>query len=611
MLQQRNISLRAVDTCPSMDLLAGLTEDGSLIVFRTMSWDKVIQKAGADIFGTAATALRFSPDGKLVALGAASGAVAIYDLEKASYVLALSYSPDGGSPTSHGAIAQLSWSHASTLSGCEWGKEGMWAEAWQHGGLGTVERAGLKELGDTDGEDIDTDELTLADVFQALHGFVLFAVTDTHMLGAYAFGLCPLYFVALDDHTCSHPWKMNEWSLGRSEVALYRRSDMDDLKSNTRSPYGLCKAQISRHLFSSFYWQERVAMVVASMSQDVDRLVELASQCSRKWKEATKLLPIKLGLLQTALEGYELPYNPVSFFYTVAMCGAWHPVAQTTFSSHWNDQGISRLRVGIDMGAKFISHIVKLCMIPTATNLQLRSRELEALFSVAKSETIYKDMSPDLVSKHARMISALKRSSECLLYKLDDMSNEVDLAHSGLMLFLQFIKEYHNACAGTPATISAISPDVQTMKAYMALFDPRNVRAPSTASAASKARSGHEGGHKCDTTTDKIGFCPPIIPLKTAEAESVCGTHLYAYLQEVCYRNIFSVVIVSIFSLVDTKLCLYILQDLLVPPVVTRRAMLPVDSDCADGELHISAVLAEEKSAFEFHTQLTDIMEVS
>lgn len=133
-------------------------------------------------------------------------------------------------------------------------------------------------------------------------------------------------------------------------------------------------------------------------------------------------------------QGYELPYNPVSFFYTVAMCGAWHPVAHTTFSSHWNEQGIARFRVGIDMASQYISNAVKLAMVPIATNLQLRCRELEGLMAVASADGIYWK---DGHSKHAGAVSALRRSSELLLYKLDDLSSETDKAHDRLKLFLQ------------------------------------------------------------------------------------------------------------------------------------------------------------------------------
>lgn len=68
----------------------------------------------------------------------------------------------------------------------------------------------------------------------------------------------------------------------------------------------------------------------------------------------------------------------------------------------------------------------------------------------------------------------------------------------------------------------------------MNLFDPRLVRAPSTAAATSKLFStGSVKGETSSTDLSSGVKCPPVLVMRTAEAEAVCGTHLYAYLQEV------------------------------------------------------------------------------
>lgn len=93
------------------------------------------------------------------------------------------------------------------------------------------------------------------------------------------------------------------------------------------------------------------------------------------------------------------------------------------------------------------------------------------------------------------------------------------------------------ACAATPSA-AAVSPDVHTMKSYMALFDPRLVRAPATQSLVSKSPSAATNE---DTTlmASAPAICPHALPLRSAEAEAVSGTHLYAYLQEVSSYYIF------------------------------------------------------------------------
>ena len=70
----------------------------------------------------------------------------------------------------------------------------------------------------------------------------------------------------------------------------------------------------------------------------------------------------------------------------------------------------------------------------------------------------------------------------------------------------------------------------------MELFNPRTARAPATQSMTSKSNAS-----KIINTADSLSsgrsFCPSpsVLPLKNAEAEAVCGTHLYAYLQEVFF----------------------------------------------------------------------------
>ena len=71
-----------------------------------------------------------------------------------------------------------------------------------------------------------------------------------------------------------------------------------------------------------------------------------------------------------------------------------------------------------------------------ATNLQLRCRELEGLLAAAAAEGVYAG-DRDIFERHLKSVAVLRRSSELLLYKLDDMCVESTKAHQGLLLFLQ------------------------------------------------------------------------------------------------------------------------------------------------------------------------------
>ena len=69
--------------CPTMDLVALVNEEGSLTVFRTMSWEKLFIKSASDIAisTSRASAVTFSPSGKLIALGHENGEVSVVHIE--------------------------------------------------------------------------------------------------------------------------------------------------------------------------------------------------------------------------------------------------------------------------------------------------------------------------------------------------------------------------------------------------------------------------------------------------------------------------------------------------------------------------------------------------
>lgn len=89
----------------------------------------------------------------------------------------------------------------------------------------------------------------------------------------------------------------------------------------------------------------------------------------KKWKECTRILPAKLSLLKTLLDGYQFQGTVIDFYATIPLFGLWHPAAQTTFSQHWNDQGLARMRSALDSTTKFIIRSLNLKLIPLAINL--------------------------------------------------------------------------------------------------------------------------------------------------------------------------------------------------------------------------------------------------
>ena len=121
-------------------------------------------------------------------------------------------------------------------------------------------------------------------------------------------------------------------------------------------------------------WLEQSASLQLVVECNISRLQELVIGCSRKWKDACKVVLPKLTLLQTLLDSYQLKMTPVEFCYTVTLCGLWHPAAATFFSQHWNEQGLQRLRGSVDSTSRSIIKILQTKALPMATNCLLAVR---------------------------------------------------------------------------------------------------------------------------------------------------------------------------------------------------------------------------------------------
>lgn len=120
-------------------------------------------------------------------------------------------------------------------------------------------------------------------------------------------------------------------------------------------------------------WQ-RAAFLHLMMEYFIRKLDDSVINLGKKWKECNKMIPAKISLLQGLLSGYEMKLNPIQYYHTVALCGLWHPSSVTSFSSHWNDQGISRFRASVIATCKFVLRNLQFKIIPLLINIYLIAR---------------------------------------------------------------------------------------------------------------------------------------------------------------------------------------------------------------------------------------------
>lgn len=93
-------------------------------------------------------------------------------------------------------------------------------------------------------------------------------------------------------------WRLSDLSVSDRDIAISRFAS----DATIDKQMDVQTILLEPPLFRCYKWDERVSLLLISIQCDIDRLIDFCSQCARKWKDATKLLPIKLGLLHTALE---------------------------------------------------------------------------------------------------------------------------------------------------------------------------------------------------------------------------------------------------------------------------------------------------------------------
>lgn len=236
--------------------------------------------------------------------------------------------------------------------------------------------------------------------FRSTESCFLLSLDVNRRLSGFIYGIFPLFSVNLDliENIVSGPLlvsgiyivcphkKIGESSNRYQEVTQKKadysnRHSLDILPQHSQLNHAISLHNIKKLnipllgcSYCRYRWFEHSASLYLMIHSDLSKLLDMITSHSRKWKDSTRVILPKLSLLQGVLDGYQISMNPVQFMYTVAHCGVWHPAALTSFSQHWNDMGISRLRSAVDTASSAIVKSLQMRAIPIVTNILLRCR---------------------------------------------------------------------------------------------------------------------------------------------------------------------------------------------------------------------------------------------
>ncbi len=535
-LQKKGLSSHCMALCPTMDLIATVSEEGTLNIFRIYTWEKILVKSASEITTSTSCAatLTFSPSGKLLALGHKNGEVSIVHIESGEVKQAYNSILPKSSPSSDSSIVHIHWctsNWSETLGGSGYEDIQYSAKLAQLDTISMIES--MKADATTDaGESTAVSEADLP-YFISSKNTVLFVIDSNGYLTAYIYGVFPIFQMQTNkniiikqiDTSRENNTSMNVAPIihcsSSSGDSYYCRLGVNAVlhRDNAQGSLNMVRieqilhnllqkpttaASVLKVLPSKIH--DRVASILLNLKADTATMQGLILTCGRKWKDACKVILLKLSLLTGTLDSYQIKMSPIHFLYTTCQAGLWHPGAVLSFSQHWNEQGLNRLRSAIDSASKSIVKILQMQVDAIATNVLLRCKELREvlkLLLISYSSGDSDENHDDIIISNT-VLDNLEKNAELVLFKLDEVILVAREARDAFLLYIQYIREYGARAAGDDDALDedAKKPcwNAEIGSQYLKLLDPRKLR--------------------------------PTYLGKNAQAEYITGTHLYAYLQD-------------------------------------------------------------------------------
>jgi hypothetical protein len=192
-LQTRPTTLvKCVDLCTTMDLIALISND-SVILYRTLSWEKVLSKKSSDLTnsGSNPTKLSFNTSGKVLGIGCDNGELGVLGIESMEVVTSFK---SNKSISNNSPILFLVWQHGGSNDTND--IKTPLKNTWINGGINTVARTGMEEYFEPGlGESHENDPME--SFFKDAEYNTLIALAADGILTGHIFGIFPLFTVNL------------------------------------------------------------------------------------------------------------------------------------------------------------------------------------------------------------------------------------------------------------------------------------------------------------------------------------------------------------------------------------------------------------------------------
>jgi len=312
-----------------------------------------------------------------------------------------------------------------------------------------AERFGMDDLQDSTSAP-EKDEISVLEGFFSSE--TMFTLSENSIILALAFGIHPLFSV-----------NISLFDVNKSMIPLMISSPVDSFafypSSASLTEVLTCNVAVSVKCadvaIQRYFYQQRSAQLVSLIQAETAKLTEMIVSAGKKWKDATKPIIPKMSLLMDTLKGYELEFSPIEFMYTIAICGNWHPAAQSSIPTHWNEQGILRLKTAIDTSSLWIIKMLSLRALPLCTNIILQCRlDISRLQRLLTTQLLYRELlglcqklynSNDGKNSPEKLdfLSGLSLSvstAENLILKIDETLNEAKMARESMLLFIKVLK---------------------------------------------------------------------------------------------------------------------------------------------------------------------------